>query len=393
MVKLQKFSRAVGVLTSTLALAGAAHAAGVNAGTSVENTFTLTYEIENNAQPTITNDTDTAISGANIQGTETLFTVDRLIDLTVETLGSELTVAPNSSDNRHIFRLTNLGNDNQAYDLVTALPGGNDYVPANISIEYFIDLNSNDAFDSGTETLVTYTLGTATADIAKDQRVIMYVESDVPVTAADTESAEIILTADTLNPVTSVEAGFAGTAGVAVAGDSDGNNLVSVAENVLADGAGSTDSANQGDFSATASQTVQAPNLAASKIIVILEDDPADDAACTALTAAASGDQYSIPSACIQYVIDIENTGTGTASALVIFDRLPAEVTFLQAILTTSSGTGFADDPDVAGTGPTVTAPGSSQDCDGSSNCGIQLDDAILGPSQDGQIRIWATVD
>lgn len=393
MAYLNTFKRLAGLAAVSAVLAGAAHAGGTNAGVSVENTFTLNYEVGNTAQPTITNDTDTTIPGATVQGSETVFTVDRLIDLTVTELNSPLTVAPNSTGNRQIFRLQNLGNDNQAYDLTTAVVSGNTFTPTNFTISYFIDLDGNDTFDSATETLETYTPGTATEDIAKDQRVIIYVDSDTPASAADGNTASIVLTADTLNPQTSVETGFAGTAGQPVTADTDGNDLVNAAENVLADGAGSTDNANEGDFSATSIQNVEAATLAASKSITVFEDQPANDAACTALTSAATGDQYSVPGACIQYVIDVNNTGSGDATTLVIFDRMPAEVTFLAASLSTTTATGFADDPDVAGTGPTLAAPAGSEDCDGSSNCGIQLDNAVLAAGENGQILIWATVD
>ncbi len=392
MTFLSRITRIAAVLATSAAFAGLAQAGGTNAGTNVSNTFTLDYSVGTNAQPTITNDPASGIPGAQVQGTPTQFTVDRLIDLTVVELNSPLTVAPNSTANRQIFRLTNLGNDNQAYDLTTAIAGGGTYTPGSVTLYYFVDTNGNDTLDGG-ETLVAYSPGDDTADIAPDGRVIVYVDSDVPATAVDGNTASIVLTADTLNPVTSLEAGFTGVAGVPVVADAGGNDLVNLAENVLADGAGSTDAANAGDHSATGVLNVASADLVATKTITVFEDQPANDAACIALTAAVAGDQYSVPGACIQYVIQVENTGSTAASALDILDQLPAEVTFLSASLATTTATGFADDPAIAGAGPTLSAPASGTNCDGVANCTIQLNDAILAAGEIGQIRIWAKVD
>ena len=62
-----------------LGLAGAAHAANdlTEAGTSVSNTFELSYSVSGTAQPIITNDSVSPPAGATVQGPPTLFTVDR----------------------------------------------------------------------------------------------------------------------------------------------------------------------------------------------------------------------------------------------------------------------------------------------------------------------------
>jgi uncharacterized repeat protein (TIGR01451 family) len=382
MVSTTHFRRACALLSTAMIFAGAASAAGTSAGTTVSNTFTLNYSVAGNAQPQINN-----------TAAPTRFTVDRLVDLTITTLDPAQNVAPNSADNVIRYRLTNLGNDRQAYNLSVATTGST-YTPANVAITYFIDLN-NDGILNGAETLQSYTAGSATLDIAPDQNVIVRVESDVPVATADGTSATLTLTADTLFPVTSLDAACTVAlcpAGTAVVGDSNGNDLLNAAESVLADGAGSTDIANQGDFSAAGVLNVVAPTLAATKAVVVFDTDPGSDAACAALTAAASGNQYSTPGACVQYVINVANTGSGTAGNLNIADRLPAQVRYIAASLTTSSGTGFADDPAVSGTGPTLTKPAAAENCDGTTNCLINLTDAVLAGGQNGQIRIWALV-
>lgn len=374
--QIQRFAVAI---VGAAAFATAAHAAGTDAGTTVSNTFTLNYDVGGVSQPPIDN-----------SGIPTTFTVDRLIDLTITTLDPAVNVAPNSTDNPVRYRLTNLGNDNQAYDLSVATTGSV-YTPTNVTISYYIDLDNDGVLDAG-ETLQAYSSGSPTVDIAPDQNVVVIVESDVPSGTPDGQTATLTLTGDTLYPTATINTCSTCTAGTAVVGDADGNSLNSEAESVLGDGAGATDSANQGDYSAQATLTVLAPTLAATKTVVVFDTDPASEAACTGLSAPVAGNQYSVPGACVQYVIDVSNSGTGSATNLDIQDQLPAEVRFLQASLTTNTGIGFADDTGIAGAGPTLTAPGSAVDCDGSSNCLVQLTDAILGASQDGQVRIWALV-
>ena len=374
--------RIAALLACAVALAGNAMAQRTDAGTTVSNTFTLNYEVSGTAQPQIDN-----------TASPTVFTVDRLVDLTITTLDATQNVAPNSTGNTIRYRLTNLGNDNQAYDLSVSTAGST-YTPGSVTITYFIDEDSSGTLN-GSESLQTYTSGNPTIDVAPDAEVVVIVSSSVPASTPDGESATLTLVADTLFPVTSVDVTCTPstcTAGDPVVGDSDGNDLVNAAESVLADGAGVTDSANAGDYSASGVLNVLAPTLAASKTVVVFDTDPGSDAACSALTAAAVGDQYSVPGACVQYVISVANTGNGTASNLSISDRLPGEVRFLKAELDTSSSTGFDDYSGTAGTGPVLTAPSAAEDCDGSSNCLVSLSDAILSPSENGQIRIWALV-
>ena len=75
------------------------------AGTSVSNTFTLDYKVGGVDQPQI-----------DSTATPTLFTVDRLVDLTVTSNGDN-TVAPGATDEELVFSVTNEGNDTQAYSL------------------------------------------------------------------------------------------------------------------------------------------------------------------------------------------------------------------------------------------------------------------------------------
>ncbi len=352
------------------------------AGTTVNNTFTLNYAVGGFNQPQIDN-----------TASPTSFTVDRLVDLTVTALDPAINVAPNSTGNVVRYRVTNIGNDNVAYDLSTS-NGTTTYTPTSVTITYFVDLDNSGTLN-GAEVLQTYTPGNATVDIAPNQNIVVRVTSSVPPGASDGDFANIVLLADSLFPVTSVDptcTALTCAPGTDIVGDSNGNSLTGAAENVLIDGAGVTDAANAGDFSANSLLTVVAPTLAATKSVVVLSSIAGSDAACGALTSPVAGNQYSVPGACVQYIISVDNTGAGDAANLNIADRLPAEVRFIKAELATSSGTGFIDDTGVAGTGPSLAAPGAAETCNGTSNCLVNLTDAVLAASRNGQIRIWAMV-
>lgn len=384
MIMLRSDFRRIGfaLCAGFLVAAGAQAQSRTEAGSTISNTFTLNYSTGGFSQPQINN-----------TASPTTFTVDRLVDLTVTALDPSVTAAPNSTGNIVRYRVTNLSNDAIAYDFATA-NGSTTYTPSSVAVTYFIDLDNDGVLDAG-ETLRTYTGGSASVDVSPDANVVVIVTSSVASGTTDASFANIVLTADSLFPLTSVDPTCSVStcpAGSQIVGDSNGNSLNGAAENVLLDGAGATDAANAGDYSASALITVVAPTLAATKSVNVFSSAPGSDAACAALTSASPGNQYSVPGACVQYVISITNTGSGQATALNIADRLPAQVRFIKAELGTSTSTGFADDGNVAGTGPVLTAPSAAENCDGSSNCLANLTDAVLASNQNGQIRIWARI-
>ena len=121
--------RIAAVVGAFAVISGAAYAQNdfTDAGTNVQNTFTLDYDISGTSQPTITNDPGTSIPGAVVQGSETEFTVDRLVDLQVTQQNSPLTVAPGTSSAVLEYLLVNEGNDNQSYSFSIADVSGDDF--------------------------------------------------------------------------------------------------------------------------------------------------------------------------------------------------------------------------------------------------------------------------
>lgn len=376
----------LGASVFSIFAAGNAFAAGTLAGTNVQNTFTLDYQVSGVDQPTI----DTSAAGSN---TPTEFTVDRLVDLTVASSG-DTTVAPGATGEELIFTLTNTGNDTQAYDLsVVNVASGDtfDLTTSGLTITYYIDdglvplaFDPGGADGAGT----VFSAGTPTIDIAPDTLVWVVVSGDIPTeygagptTVVDGDTVGLTLVADTLEPTTA-----GATAGDEVLADGDATNtLTGAAENVLADLAGVTDGANAGDHSATGTFIVASADVTADKAVTIYRESTTD-ALCGAIPGTpAMSEQYSVPGSCVEYVITVTNNGaTAAATAIALTDVLPDELDYVNAVAAGFTTTGTF-------TTPTIVAPATSLDCT-SGACTISLTGATLNAGVTGTVTIRAKV-
>lgn len=394
-----------------LGLASAAHAANnlTEAGTSVSNTFELSYAVSGATQPIITNDNVSPPAGAVVQGTPTLFTVDRKVDLIVTATNSPLTTAPGGNGTL-TFEVLNEGNDTSAYSFSIADldSGASTFDATGITVRYLIDANDNGTADDGAYTVLTETpIGTAagsafvTGDVPKGVRVFVQVQGTVGAAVADTFTDDITLVAEARDPTAFANEASATPAAVTAA-TAGANVLTGSAQNVLADGTGVAAAENTGDadglYAATGVLAVEAANIVASKTVTVIKEPGIADpfvALTDCATATAVADAKAVPGSCVEYTIQVQNNGaTATATNLVIDDILPAEVNFIAASLATTTATGFADDAGVAGAGPVLTVPTTpaASNCDGATTCVIQLSDAILAAGEVGQIVIRAEV-
>ncbi len=297
------------------------------AGTSVSNTFTLDYNVGGVVQPQI-----------DSSATPTLFTVDRLVDLTVTSNG-DATVAPGSTDEELVFSVSNEGNDTQAYALTlveeTAAPDTidtDDAASGTSNIVYYIDaggpgapgLEGNGVFEPGGVDGSPIPYDPANPpEIGPDEVLWVVVTQDIPTSATDGDQADITLVADTLEPASSPSAGTPVTA------DGDGNSLTGAAENVLADGSGTgNEVANAGDHSATGSYVIASADIAGDKVVSVHSED---GSTCSTIPGSPSGG-YGIPGACVEYVISVENSGSAAATDIVVNDVLPDELEFATAV-------------------------------------------------------------
>jgi uncharacterized repeat protein (TIGR01451 family) len=306
------------------------------ADTAVSNTFRLEYQVGGNTAPVI----DSSNPGVNGAPGATVFRVDRLVDLSV-TAGGDVSVSPGDTGEELAFTVVNEGNDDQGY-LLTAFAGGTNTASPTDStppLVYYIDNLSSGTvgtLDAADGAAVTYDPANPPV-LAPDQTLFVRIRKDFATTEADGTFAAYTLVADTVD---------AGTTTQTVA-DTDGNDAATT-ENVLADGASTSfeSSTNggvaQGDESATAQYDVQSATIVGAKTVSVFNQDGAGN--CTFPGTAVAGG-YSVPGACVEYVISMTNTGSAAASITEIRDVLPSEVTYQGA----QSGGDFTGTPSIVG--------------------------------------------
>lgn len=379
----RKLLRPVLALGAAAALAGGAYADGTDAGTEVENTFVLNYEVNNVEQAPITNDPASGITGAIVQGTPTLFTVDRLVDLTVQQTNSPLTVTPGATGvNAQLsFSVTNTGNDAQSYSFSLADVAADDFDATGLTISYQIGggaIVPVPAVVPGTATT------NHTPDIPPDTPFTVFVSGTIPTSQADTDFDDLILIAETRDPVNWLVEGASTTAGAVTVAETDPNDLELAAQNVLADLSGTTEEAdNDGLFSAQARFIIESPDLEAEKTVAVVATVPSN---CASDAIVTTPTQFATPGSCIEYVITVENTGaTAVASNVEIVDILPAEVQFIAA-----SVAGFLPAPAPAAV---LTAPSAPTNCDGTdTTCSVDVSGGSIAANSTATLTIRAIV-
>lgn len=354
-------------LAALLTAVGTANAAGVDAGASVANSFTLDYQVGGVPQTQI----DTS-------GSPTLFTVDRRVDLTVSTV-TGANVSPGETGAELVFGVANAGNDNAAYRLSIKDVGGDTFDIGTYTARYYADAGGDGVFTPGVDDAgagTAYTLGAGvTADVAPDATIWVILSGDVPGAATNGQTDDVSLIADSFYPTASLDPSYSQTPGNNIA-QAGANTLTGEADSVLADGAGAAgapeDVANDGAHSSTATFTVSAAALTASKTVAIVATIPTN----CATDAIAGG--FAAPGACIEYVISASN-GAGaaaTATNIAISDILPDEVQYVASVQS-----GFT----VAGV---LSAPGGG--C--ITSCTVGLTGASLAPGATGTVTIRAVV-
>jgi len=346
----------LGATALTAFSAVSALAGGTDAGTTVKNTFTLDYSVSGTAQPTIST-CKTGDTGCTTE-TSTNFAVDRVIDLAVDST-TDTDVTPGETDQILVFTLTNEGNDTQKYDLAafdtnTSSPTA-DFTPYEIWIE--------DSPGAGTFTQFT---GSNYPSLDKDESITVQIRADIPTDAVDGDAEEIALVAYTLDPVSET----------AVTEDTDGNNAdLTIVENVFADdetagewSAEDSTSASDARESARAVYNVLSAVVTANKTVTIFSED---GTGCSTIPGTATGG-YSIPGACVEYVIEVDNEGSQAASSINLADVLNDNLTFVAA--TTSGFTGGSFSP---------ALPSSGTDCTGGA-CNISFAGGTLASGSSG---------
>lgn len=343
------FGLALMVLT-----AGSAFAAGTDAGSTISNQATLDYEVGTVNQPDILSDGDGNAGNGN---QPTTFLVDNRVDLTMS--GAD-NVTASGTGQILLFTLENTGNDDQRYalELFTGVDATDDDTDFdNVTIYY-------DADNSGTVTAgdTVYTSGAGTpivdngatpvdvpANAGAGSIIQILVVGDVPAGATNGQTAAYTLKAFTLNASDSVET--TATAGV----DTTGVDVVLADAAAVGGVSVASDAAEDGDFYATATYTVQTAQLSITKTAQVISD-PING---------VSANAKAIPGAVVEYTITVTNNGVPAADLLVLTDPIPANTWFVVGSVSAAGSSSIDYDDSNAGTWsgtPTVEGDGSGTD-------------------------------
>jgi uncharacterized repeat protein (TIGR01451 family) len=259
---------------ATAFTASAAHAAGVQAGTLIENTASASY--------------DAGATTVTVQSNTVTVKVDELLDVAVVSLDTAPQgIGPTTAV--LTFELTNTGNGPEAFTL-TADPAvaGNSFNGAIQSLA--IDTNGNGVYDTGLDQTVAN--GGSSGAVASDAKVTVFVIVAAPSGTPDAATSEVRLTA-----AASTGTGVPGTTFTG-RGDGGGDAVVGV----------STAQAN-----ATGNLVASLATVALTKSFAIA--DP-------------FGGTQPVPGAVVTFTIQAAVSGSGSATDLHVTDGIPAGTSY-----------------------------------------------------------------
>ncbi|MBS0254930.1 MAG: hypothetical protein JSS36_06910 [Proteobacteria bacterium] len=296
---------AIATALGTALIGQQAQAAGVAAGTVIQNTATATY----------TAGTTTASVNSNTVSVK----VDELINVAVTGL-TTTPAAASSAPAVLVYSVTNTGNGNEAFN-ITADPNvsGNAFNATISSV--VIDSNGNGTYDPGVDTVIAN--GSAAPSLAPDASVKVFVLAALPGSATDGQTSNVKLTAASVTGT--------GAPGTLLAGKGDGG-----VDAVIG--------------TSTAAQHAQDPLIASLAQVTLTKSATILD---------PFGGTTPVPGAVVTYSLVAHVAGSGTANNLHVTDSFPTGTTYQSGTITlnaaaltdaadTDAGTASASGIDVA---------------------------------------------
>lgn len=279
-------------------------AQGVAAGTEISNMVIVTYQIGGNPQTPIESSPTGNTSAGIGNGSQTVFEVDRKIDLLV-TGNSNANVIPGDTQEEVTFSLINEGNDTQEFSLIPDSTLASDDFDVN-------NCNTQVTFISGTPLPGISLPVSGNIKLKADQRADISVKCDIPLNA----DGQPVLTGQ--SSLISLYATAEKNADGSNVDETNGSDTALNIETVLADSAGTDDVAADASHTArrtyTASSSANPPTLTIDKNIAeVVDPDGGSDA--------VSGSQ-------VTYQISVSTNGTGFINNLVITDPTPVEMSY-----------------------------------------------------------------
>lgn len=282
---------------ATFTLSAPAMAAGVDAGSLIENTATATFE-DGEGPKTVDSNTVTV-------------RVDELLDVTVTSQdGGPIPSEP--GQDVLTFEVTNQGNGPEEFTL-TANPAvaGNDFDTSVTSIA--IDTNGNGVYDAGVDEILTGP--ETTPELAPDEAVTVFVIVEVPGGVSDGDTSDVELLAEAVTGTGAPGTSFAG------AGVAGGDAIVG---------------ATGADDAATGSIVVGLTTVDLTKAVSLVDPFGGDSA---------------VPGSVATFTLTATVVGNGSLDSLVITDSIPDDTTYVAGSLALDGGALTDQSGDDAGEG------------------------------------------
>lgn len=257
-----------------------AWAAGISAGSLIQNTATATFSQGGSSE--------------TVNSNMVTITVDELLDVAVSSLdGGNVVLTQSGATLR--YQVQNSGNGPEAYTIaVDPTLSGDDFNPVVTQIAW--DSNGNGIYDAGTDAIIAP--GGATPSIAADGTGTIFVITNWATAPADGSLANVRLTATAVTG--------SGPAGTVFAG------------------------AGQGGSDAVVGPQNATDNALGSLIV--------NSASVSLVKSATIADQFggteAVPGATVTYRLVAAVSGSASVTGLVVADAIPAGTTYVPASLT-----------------------------------------------------------
>jgi uncharacterized repeat protein (TIGR01451 family) len=272
--------KVLGVLLTLALVTTKAMALGTIAGTSINNTATVNYNV--------------GASSLTATSTQVTIKVQELINATLESknAGKQQTVAPGQANAALSFELTNTGNGDEAFVLTQQNLTGDQF--DTIADNIYVD-DGDGIFEPLIDAIYVPT------PLAPEESIALWIASrDISNTQNNGDGADILVNA------------------LSKTFSDAGNSNPAQGDTVAGQGDDSTDAihAISGPANDTATFVIDnsAINMVIEKSIVGVRDG-----------ITLTGNQY-IPGSEVDYLITVEVTGTGDATAVTVSDPLPIEL-------------------------------------------------------------------
>lgn len=270
-------------------------AAGTLAGTTINNSATLSYQVGGVNQTAVASNTDS-------------FVVDNKVDFTVTHQdAAAVSVVPGQTGAVLKFVVTNKGNKTEDFALnalaTTANPFGLTDNFNTTNVQVFVDVNGNGVYDPATDT------ATFIDQLAPDANKTVFIVSDIPINRVNGDVAAYALVAQVR------DANTTGTLGAPLTNNAATADNALTEENVFADAAGTNDALHDGQHSDNDAYQVVTATLSVTKSSCVIWD-PVNNATTP----------HRIPLAMIRYAIQVQNTGSATATGASLTDTLNAKL-------------------------------------------------------------------